>query len=111
MSGTGLRLDRLLWFLRLAPSRSAAQDWVLAGHFRINGQRVAKTAHNVRVGDVLTLPLAQGVRVVELVHLPHRRGPATEAAACYRDLTIPIESDSQRGEMIDDAAPRAIGEG
>lgn len=104
-----LRIDRLLWFLRLAPSRSAAQTWVLAGHIRIGGQRVTKPAHAVHVGDVLTLPFARTVRVVELTSLPHRRGPAAEASACYRDAGGVNESDSQHGEVIDGGADADLG--
>jgi ribosome-associated heat shock protein Hsp15 len=43
------------------------------------------------VGDVLVLPLSAGVRVVEIVALPDRRGPASEAEACYRALDAGAE--------------------
>ena len=86
MSGSGLRLDRLLWFLRLAPSRSFAHDWVLAGHLRLNGRRAEKPGAPVRPGDVLTLPLRDRAQVIEILALPARRGPAAEARACYRTL-------------------------
>lgn len=108
-----LRIDRLLWFLRLAPSRSRAQAWVLDGHIRVSGQRVIKAAHAVRAGDVLTLPLAHpaahSVRVIELLTLPHRRGPPDEASACYRDRCGLNESDSQQGEVIDGSACADLG--
>lgn len=105
-----LRLDRLLWFLRLAPSRSMAQSWVAAGHIRANGQRVTKPAHPVRAGDVLTLPMRSEVRVVEILALPTRRGPAAEAAACVRSIGAgPTESDSQLGEVIDGGANADLG--
>lgn len=109
MTGAALRIDKLLWYLRLAPSRRAAQDMALAGHIRANGVRVTKAAQPVRCGDILTLPIAAGVRVIEVAVLPHRRGPAPEARACYRDRTAAIESDSQRGEVIDAGAPAALG--
>jgi ribosome-associated heat shock protein Hsp15 len=35
---------------------------------------------------VLTLPLRRDVLVIELLALPVRRGPASEARACYRPL-------------------------
>jgi ribosome-associated heat shock protein Hsp15 len=108
-AGAALRIDKLLWYLRLAPSRGTAQQWALAGHIRVGGQRVTKAAHAVRSGDVLTLPLFGGVRVISIIALPHRRGPASEARACYSELGRPSESDSQQGEMIDAAAPAALG--
>lgn len=92
-----MRIDKLLWFLRLAASRGFAQDWVLAGHMRLNGRRIAKPGQAVRPGDVLTLPMRSRVRVIEILDLPERRGPAGEAQSCYRVLderaTNPIAGD------------------
>ena len=107
---TSLRIDRLLWFLRLAPSRSMAQKLVETGHIRISGQRVSKAAHPVQAGDVLTMPLHSGVRVLEIIAIPARRGPAAEAAACYydRDL-LRSESDSKCGEVIDGGGDADLG--
>lgn len=81
-----MRIDKLLWFLRFAASRGFAQQWVLEGHIRINGRRVEKPSTAVAAGDVLTLPVRDRVRIVEVVQLPARRGPATEAQSCYRVL-------------------------
>ncbi len=81
-----MRIDKLLWFLRLAPTRTAAHDWVTDGHFRLNGRRVEKPSAAVAAGDVITVPLHSGVRIIEVVTLPARRGPAAEARDCYRTL-------------------------
>ncbi len=81
-----MRIDKLLWFLRLAPSRTLAHDWVAQGHFRLNGKRIEKASTAIKAGDVLTIPARSGVRVIELVAMPERRGPAPEACACYRTL-------------------------
>jgi ribosome-associated heat shock protein Hsp15 len=81
-----MRIDKLLWFLRFARSRGVAQKWVAEGHIRRNGARVERTHQAVEPGDVLTLPLARAVVVIEILTLPVRRGPAEEARACYREL-------------------------
>lgn len=81
-----MRIDKALWFLRLAKTRAVAQGWVSEGHIRCNGRRIEKPASTVQPGDVLTLPLARRVLVIELLALPVRRGPASEAQACYRVL-------------------------
>lgn len=80
-----MRIDRLLFFLRFARSRAAAQRWIAEGHIRHNGQRVLRQDLTVQPGDVLTLPTKQ-VLVIELLALPTRRGPAQEARGCYRPL-------------------------
>ena len=86
MSEGALRFDKLLWFLRLAPTRALAQERIAMGHIRLNGRRVERSAHPIRAGDRLTLPMGERVLAIEIVALPHRRGPASEAQACYRTL-------------------------
>ncbi len=81
-----MRIDKLVWYLRFAPSRSAAQQSIQQGHFRLNGRRIEKPGAAVKSGDVLTLPLRSQVLVIELLTLPNRRGPAAEALAHYRVL-------------------------
>jgi ribosome-associated heat shock protein Hsp15 len=81
-----MRLDKALWFMRLAKSRSAAQVLIGQGHVRLNGKRVERTAQSVAAGDILVLPLPRGVTVIELIALPERRGPPAEAQGCYRVL-------------------------
>ena len=83
-----MRIDKLLWFLRLARSRNLAQALVEEGHIRLNGRRIERSHQKIAVGDVLTVPLAQGVRVIEVLSLPVRRGPAPEAQSCYRVLDV-----------------------
>jgi ribosome-associated heat shock protein Hsp15 len=81
-----LRLDKWLWQARFYKSRSIAAEAVESGSVRINGQRVGKPSHALRVGDVLTLPLGPRVRLIRVVALGLRRGPATEALLLYCDL-------------------------
>jgi ribosome-associated heat shock protein Hsp15 len=81
-----LRLDRYLFFIRLLKSRTLAQGLIEAGHVRIDGKRVAKTAEEVRVGSVIALPLRGQVRVLRVTRLPTRRGPASEARLAYEEI-------------------------
>jgi ribosome-associated heat shock protein Hsp15 len=89
-----MRIDKLLWYLRLAHTRPIARAMAEDAHIRLNGRRVEHPHVKVSVGDVLVVPIDAGVRVVEIVALPVRRGPAPEAQACYRVLdetrNIPI---------------------
>ena len=78
-----IRLDKLLWYLRFARSRGAAQAMVAEGRTRLDGRRAERASALVRVGSVLVLPRGQGSMVVRVLRLPVRRGPATEAMACY----------------------------
>ena len=75
-----------MWLLRLSKSRAAARELVTAGHIRINRQRATRAAQAVKPGDILVVPLGNGVQVIELLALPVRRGPPAEAQGCYRAL-------------------------
>ena len=55
------------------------------GKVRVNGRVVKKPAASVGAGDVLTVVHGDRVRVVRLLGLPVRRGPATEAQALYEE--------------------------
>lgn len=88
-----MRIDRLLCNLRFLRTRTMAAHLVREGHLRRNGVRVTRPSQEVAIGDVLTIPLGKAVRLVEVLALPERRGPAREMQACYRALDPALETD------------------
>jgi ribosome-associated heat shock protein Hsp15 len=84
-----MRLDRFLWFVRLAKKRTWAQDLAESGHLRIDGRRIEKAHAPVRIGNVVAfVGHDHQVRVIRVEGLPTRRGPPAEARACYAELDI-----------------------
>jgi ribosome-associated heat shock protein Hsp15 len=83
-----LRIDRYLHCIRLVKSRTLAQTVIDTGHVRIDGKRVEKVSETVRVGSTIALPLHDRVRVLRVLSLPERRGPASEARLCYEELGV-----------------------
>lgn len=81
-----MRLDRLLVYLRFARTRSKAAAMIEAGHMRLNGVHVTRTSAEAGPGDVLVFPWGSGVRIVEFLELPERRGPPGMARSHYREL-------------------------
>jgi ribosome-associated heat shock protein Hsp15 len=81
-----VRIDRFLHCIRLVKSRTLAQALIDEGHVRIDGKRVDKSSEEVRVGSTVALPLHGSVRVLRVLGLPERRGPAREARACYEEI-------------------------
>ncbi len=81
-----MRIDKYLFCIRLLKSRTQAQALIEEGRTRIDGRRVERTSETVRVGSTVTLPLRGAIRVIRVVALPTRRGPAPEARACYEEL-------------------------
>lgn len=78
------RVDRWLWFARFFRSRSLATAAVSGGKVHVNGERV-KPSRELAAGDVLDITLGPDVLTVRVLALPARRGPATEAQACYEE--------------------------
>ena len=92
MTGTGpakIRLDKWLWHARFFKTRGLSAKLVSGGHVRVNSDKVANPAHAVGPGDVLTFPQARDIRVIRILALGERRGPASEAQALYEDLDPP----------------------
>lgn len=92
--GLKLRLDKWLWQARFFKGRDLAAEMVAQGHLRLNGQRCSKPGHSVAVGDVLTFPQANRIRVVRILALGDRRGPAPEAQALFADLDVLTPPDA-----------------
>jgi len=106
-----MRVDRWLFFVRLFKSRSLASDGVSGGRVHVNGQRV-KPARVIRVGDVVAFNRGTVPFDCEVMALPLRRGPAPEAAACYRESAASVARRVQFSENMRTAtalAPRPDG--
>lgn len=80
------RLDKWLWHARVVKARSSAATLVEAGHVRINGVREKAPGHSVKIGDILTIALDRGVRILKVAAFSERRGDATSARVLYEDL-------------------------
>lgn len=91
MAGNGaptLRIDKFLWFVRLANSRSSAQKMAEQGVIRLNGRRIDRAHAPVRPGDLITFPYGESARVVRVTALPVRRGPSAEAAEMFEEIVV-----------------------
>ena len=83
------RIDKWLWFTRVVKTRTLAAKLVTEGGVRLNRQKVEKPSASVRPGDVLTIAVHDRVRIFKVMACGARRGPATEAALLFEDLTPP----------------------
>jgi ribosome-associated heat shock protein Hsp15 len=67
-------------------ARADCAALVARGSIRINRQPTDKPHARLRVGDVLTVPVHASVRVVRVLSLATRRGPAPEARLLYQEI-------------------------
>lgn len=100
-----LRLDRWLFFSRLVKSRTLAAKMIETGHVRVNGDKIRQPRHAITPGDVLTLALPPGIRIVRLLACGTRRGPASEAQTLYSDMTPPPPAAQELGSAAARLAP------
>jgi ribosome-associated heat shock protein Hsp15 len=91
------RLDKWLWFARVTKSRTLAAGAVSDGKIKVNRIKAEKPSQLVKVGDVVTSRVHKNIRVLRIAALGERRGPASEAAGLYEDLTPPGPRDTSPG--------------
>jgi ribosome-associated heat shock protein Hsp15 len=86
-----VRLDKWLWAARFAKTRSAATALVLAGHVKVEGERV-KPAREVAPGDRLEILRGTVRHVVIVTGVAERRGSAKVAATLYEETPESLEA-------------------
>lgn len=106
------RIDKWLWYARVTKSRSLAQKLATSGHVRLNKEKVAASSQTIKLGDVLTIAHANRVRVLRVVDLGSRRGPASEAQALYEDLSPEPQKPAEKAaDLPAELAERPRGAG
>jgi ribosome-associated heat shock protein Hsp15 len=83
-----LRIDKWLWAARCFKTRGLAAEACGAGHVKVNGASV-KSSKLLHRGDELTLRLGDELRILAVVGLSDRRGPAPTARTLYLDKSPP----------------------
>ncbi|HZQ01934.1 MAG TPA: RNA-binding S4 domain-containing protein [Reyranella sp.] len=81
-----MRLDKWLWQARFFKTRALATRFVETTRCRIDGRVTDKPHTTVAPGMVLAFALGPKVRVVRIVALGERRGPAAEARTLYDEI-------------------------
>ncbi|CUX08690.1 MULTISPECIES: RNA-binding S4 domain-containing protein [Rhizobium/Agrobacterium group] len=89
LESTRQRLDKWLFFARMAKSRSLAQGYVQSGQVKVNGVTIRQPSHTVKAGDRLDIGFERMDRVLVVKSGGARRGPYEEAKLLYDDLTPP----------------------
>ena len=87
MTDAALRMDKWLWQARFFKTRALGAQICTAGRVRVDGIKINKAHFLVRPGHVLTFPQGRRIRVVRVLALGVRRGPAKEAVLLYEDLS------------------------
>jgi ribosome-associated heat shock protein Hsp15 len=84
------RIDRWLYWARIAKTRAEAARMVAEGGVRVarhgHNWRLNKASAEIEAGDVLLLRRGGALASVRVLTLAARRGPPAEARALYSEL-------------------------
>ncbi|MEM6902738.1 MAG: RNA-binding S4 domain-containing protein [Pseudomonadota bacterium] len=103
-----MRLDKWLWHTRFFKTRGLAARLCQGGKVRVNGTITNKAHSQISIGDTLTFAQGHHIRVIKVLDLPPRRGPAPEAQACYEDLDPPAEETRLPKDRISAKMPKEV---
>jgi ribosome-associated heat shock protein Hsp15 len=90
-----IRLDLYLFYIRIFKSRNLATKFIISNRLRISGQVTQKPHKLISIGDVLSLPIHDYVKILKVVDIPKRRGPFSEALNYYEDIT-PLKTQENK---------------
>jgi len=105
------RVDKWLWCARFFRTRTKATRYVNSGNLRINSNRVKKAHSLIKLDDVLTFSLGSRVRVIRIVSITDRRGPAKDALTLYNDMSPYSDSRDRNEEKVVEQGIRETGTG
>ncbi|WP_068086818.1 RNA-binding S4 domain-containing protein [Polycladidibacter stylochi] len=101
------RIDKWLWYARMAKTRTLAQKLAVSGHVRLNKDKVSAASQTVKPGDVLVVTKGNHQKILKVLQPGTRRGPAPEAQTLYEDLTPPPpEKPEAKAEQREPGAGR-----
>ena len=106
------RIDKWLWHARIVRTRTAAAALAQSGAVRVNGVRADAASRPVKRGDVLTVALDAGVRVLAVRGFAERRSSADAARVLYDEDegNGPLRGESNpHGVAPDESHPGAAG--
>ncbi|MBL4726911.1 MAG: RNA-binding S4 domain-containing protein [Rhizobiaceae bacterium] len=96
-----LRIDKWLWFARVAKTRTLAKKLVTTGKIRVDSNKITSASFSVNPGHVLTIAQERKILIYEILELGSRRGPYSEAQLLYNDLSPIVEPAEKQATAYD----------
>jgi ribosome-associated heat shock protein Hsp15 len=102
-----VRIDKWLWAARFFKTRGLAQDAIENGRVLVDDERI-KVARTLRVGETVTVRVADVVRTVVVRELSEQRGPAPVAQRLYEETAGSVAAREAARERRRFAAEPAL---
>ena len=93
-----MRLDKWLWAARFFKTRSLAQRAIAAGQVKLGDERV-KPAHEVKVGEDVSIRIGDHEWKIKVIGLSERRGPAVQARLLYEESEASRQERERRSDL------------
>ena len=86
-SDLNIRLDQLLYYLRIFKTRGIATKAIEKGSCKVNNFLIKKKNKVIEIGDVIIIKNEKLIKQIKILKIPLRRGPFKEAIIHYKDIT------------------------
>lgn len=80
------RIDLWMWHARIYKTRSISTKFIKLGHIRLNSCLVTKSAHAIKMNDILTFPWNEQIRVIKVLNLTKQRVAAKNISLIYQEI-------------------------
>ena len=95
-----IRLDQLLYYLRLFKTRGIASNAIEKGSCMVNNILVKKKNKAIIIGDIVNIKNEKVIKKIRILKIPLRRGPFKEANIHYEDITPIFTKDVNKNKYI-----------
>ena len=99
-SHLNIRLDLLLYYLRLFKTRGIATIAIEKGSCKVNNFLVKKKNKVISIGDVVYIKNEKVTKQIKILKIPLRRGPFKEAITHYEDITPILVREANKNKYI-----------
>ncbi len=86
-SDLNIRLDQLLYYLRIFKTRGIATKAIEKGSCKVNNFLIKKKNKVIETGDVINIKNEKLIKQIKILKIPLRRGPFKEAIIHYKGPT------------------------
>lgn len=105
-----IRLDKYVWTVRLAKTRSQASDLISKGKIKLNGEST-KPSKEIKLNDVISIHKNNAVFEFQIIDFLEKRVGAKLVELYLRDITKPEEIEKFKQYQLAQSTYREYGSG
>ncbi len=99
-SDLNIRLDQLLYYLRIFKTRGIATKAIEKGTCKVNNFLIKKKNKVIEIGDIINIKNEKVTKQIKILKIPSRRGPFKEAIIHYEDIIRSFTGETNKDKYI-----------